>query len=424
MRKLGDESGQTIVFVALAMSILLGFAAFATDIGVMLHQQNLLQTAADSAAIAGAKNLHSGDAAIKSAVMNDAAINGFTDGVDGVTVAYSSPPSKSEVENPDFATSNFVKVTITKQTPGFFMRLFNHNFMNISASAVASNKGKSENCFYVTNPTAEEAMQLQGSFMINAPGCGIVIDSNSSDALQFTGAGGTLTAASVEVVGGDSGQTGDSNPAPQLGVAPAGDPLSWEKPVSYNPSSCTSASTLTGSIGPSSFGTVCYSPATSGGTINLNNVTLSSGVYVFTGPVSLSGTVDGSAGVTIYLANGGLTATTNSTINLVAPSDPSDATNGLVIYEAHGNTGTIEFEVGNATGSLTGIVYAPDAQLFIHDSGGDKKGGTTVDDTALTFNIDLDVDTFYDKTGNLTLTSYTQTTAANTSPLTKVTLVQ
>ena len=298
MRKLGNESGQTLVFVALGMSVLLGFAALATDIGVMLHEKNLAQTAADSAAIAGAKSLHYGDAAVQAAAKHDAALNGFTDGADNVSVTVSDPPSSAQVANPIFASAGFVKVTITKQAPGFFMKLFNHSSMEIAASAVATNRAKSEYCFYVTNPSANESMQLQGSFKINAPGCGIVVDSNSGDALQFTGSGGTLTAGSVQVVGGDSGQTGDSNPPPVLGVAPTGDPLAWEPPVSYDPGSCTSTSSLTGVAGPSSYGTVCYSPSKSGGSINLNNVTLNPGVYVFTGPVTLSGNVTG-VGVTL-----------------------------------------------------------------------------------------------------------------------------
>lgn len=415
MKRLGNESGQTLFFVALSMAALLGFAAFATDIGVMLHERDILQTAADSAAIAGAKNLHYGATAVRAAVLQDATLNGFTDGSDGVTVALSDPPSLSEVGNATFASSGFVKVTITKQTAGFFMKYFNRGFMNVSASAVATNKAKSTNCFYVTSPDASQAMQLQGSFKINAPGCGIVIDSSNGDALAFTGSGGSLTAASVDVVGGDSGQTGDSTPAPVTGVIGTGDPLAWE-PTPTIPSSCSGTGSFTLSTTASAG---CYGDGT--GTITLKNVTLGPGLYIFNGPVALSGTVTG-LGVTLYLANGGLSATTNSTLTLVAPSGSQFPTNGLVIYEAHGNTGTIEFEMGNATGSVTGIIYAPSAQLYIHDSGGDSSGGTTV--AAMVFDIDLDVDTFYDKTGSLTLTSYTQTSGSDTSPLTKVTLVE
>ena len=49
---------------------------------------------------------------------------------------------------------------------------------------------------------------------MSTPNCGVIIDSSDSDALDFTGAGGTLTAGSVGVVGGCGGHCGDSTPAP------------------------------------------------------------------------------------------------------------------------------------------------------------------------------------------------------------------
>src|SRR6185437_14428351 len=180
-------SGQTLVFVALAMSVLLGFAAFATDIGVMLHEQNRLQSAADSAAIAGAMTLHYGLTPAATAARNDAALNGFTDGTDGVTVTVSDPPSASEVANPAFASAGFVKVTISRDTPGFFMKLFNRSSMTVSAGAVATNEAQSNTRIYVLDPRDPYAMQLQGSFQVSAPSCNIRVNSNSGDALHFNG---------------------------------------------------------------------------------------------------------------------------------------------------------------------------------------------------------------------------------------------
>src|SRR6185503_20467287 len=64
MRKFGDESGQTLVMVALSMAVLLGFAAFATDVGVMLDAKRHVQSAADSAAIAAAWGLSQNTGAV------------------------------------------------------------------------------------------------------------------------------------------------------------------------------------------------------------------------------------------------------------------------------------------------------------------------------------------------------------------------
>lgn len=419
MRKLGNDSGQTLVFVALGLSVLLGFAAFATDIGIMLREQNRAQHAADSAAIAAATQLHYGASAASKAALNDASLNGFTDGADGVTVTISNPPSSGEVHNSVFASNGFVKVSISRDTPGYFMKVFGRNSMTVSASAVATNRAQGDYCLYVLDPTAAYAMNLQGSFTVNAPKCGIIVDSSSGDALHFNGSGGTLTAAAVDIVGGDSGQTSDSTPPPTLGVPYVSNPLSWEQPQTI-PSGCIGSGsfTLSGTISAGCYGS-------GAGTITLKNVTLNAGLYIFNGPVVLAGTVTSAQptaanpanGVTLYLANGGLTATTNSVLNLYAPQ--ADPYNGLLIYDAGANT--VELEPGNASGILSGIIYAPLARLYVHDSGGDTSGGTQV----LALNVDIIVDTFYDQTGTLVdLTSYTQTSGSGTSPLTKVTLVE
>ena len=74
---------------------------------------------------------------------------------------------------------------------------------------------------------------------------------------------------------------------------------------------------------------------------------------------------------------------------------------------------TLEF--GNSTGTIDGIIYAPNAQLFLHDSGGDKSGG-------IALITDLIVGTLYDQTATLNITSYSQSTGY--SPAIKVALVE
>ena len=63
------------------------------------------------------------------------------------------------------------------------------------------------------------------------------------------------------------------------------------------------------------------------------------------------------------------------------------------------NTNTITIQKGNASGFITGILYAPGAQLFLQDSGGGA---------GLTLTTDLIVKTLFDKTATLTVTSYSQ----------------
>src|SRR6266571_3373012 len=75
----GARPGQLILIVAGALTALLGFAALATDVGFLWNTKRQMQTAADSAAMAGEQELvapNSG-ATITSAARNDAASNGF-----------------------------------------------------------------------------------------------------------------------------------------------------------------------------------------------------------------------------------------------------------------------------------------------------------------------------------------------------------
>ncbi len=304
------------------------------------------------------------------------------------------------------------------------MSLFGHQYSTVSASAVASDGAPSQACVYVLNRTASAAMTLQGSFDVSTPGCDVIVDSTSPSALSFVGGSGTLSAGGVGVVGGTSGQTTDSVPTPVSGVAPSSDPLAWEQPpaVTGCTGSATSSYTLTGTnVVPG-----CYN-----GNVTISNATLGNGTYIFTGNLSFSGNVQNiqgsnGAGVTFYLTTGNVSAVTNSTLSLSAPSGSAFQYNGLLIWDAapanSSNPPTIEVEMGNATGALTGIIYGPNAEFYIHDSGGDKKGGTSTG--TVTMKTDIVVGTFLDQTGDLTVASYTQTAGYGNSPLTHPVLVE
>jgi Flp pilus assembly protein TadG len=420
LKRFGDESGQTLVMMALSMTVLLGFLGFATDVGVMLHEKRELQSAADSAALAGATREKYGPVAATTAALNDASLNGFTDGSNGVTVTVKNPPPASEVQNSYFTTTTYVEVTISQSTPLNFMRLFNSSALAIQARAIAGNSSPVTDCVYILNQTSPNAMNLQGSFDVSTPGCGVVVDSNSPSALYLGGNSGTLTAGSVSVVGGATGQLTDSVPLPVTGASYVDDPFATLAAPEYDDTSvpCStsqpSSGTSTNPVTISNPGTVCYKIA---GDITLSNVTLSPGVYVFDNPgynLKFNGSVKGS-GVTLYLL-GGLTTPTSTNLQLNAPTDPSAQYPGIIIYAAKTDSSQLNFSLGNATGEMTGIIYAPDSQLYLQDSGSGTNG--------LSLTTDLIVNTLYDKTATLVIKSYIATAGANISPLTHPVLVQ
>lgn len=397
------------------MTVLLGFLGFATDVGVMLNEKRQIQSAADSAAIAGASRERYGPNAARAAALADASLNGFTNGSNGVTVTVNNPP----VNNSVFTTTTYVQVIISQSTPVFFMKALSFASLPVSATAIAGNSSPVTDCVYVLNKTSSNAMNLQGSFDVSTPGCGVVVDSNSPSALYLGGNNGTLTAGSVSVVGGATGQLTDSIPAPIQGAPYVDDPFADLSPPAYDDTTCSTSQPPAGTSSvpqpiSNPTGVVCYKLASD---ISLTNVNLDPGVYVFDNPgynLTFSGNVAGN-GVTLYLL-GGLTTPTQTHLTLNAPQDPSAAYPGILIFAARTDSSQLNFSLGNATGEMTGIIYAPDSQLYLQDSGSGTNG--------LSLTTDLIVNTIYDKTATLVITSYINGAGAGISPLTHPVLVQ
>ncbi|MDE3148956.1 MAG: hypothetical protein KGL37_05755, partial [Acidobacteriota bacterium] len=415
-----SESGQVLVLTALSMMLMLGFVGLAVDVGMLFHARRNMQIAADAAALAGALDYkyYSSKGSAIAAAQEAALANGITDLSDLIV---NVPP----LNGPNITSPGFIEAIVSTPNPTVFMSLFGFRTVNVGARGVAGNGGASDACLYVLDPTADDAMDVQGSFVINAPGCGIVVNSKSGNALQFTGAAGRLTAAWVSVVGGDGGHSEDSTPAPVTGGAPISDPINLTGPTPTN-GGCTggdgfpgqsgttdtTTTTLTGDLsasGPGVGKVICYTQA-----INLNNVTLGPGIYVFQNGVTTNGFVNSApGGTTLDIYGGALHINTGTVLNLVAPT--SGETADIVLMEPANNTSQITIQKGDATGTITGIIYAPKAELFLQDSGGDNKG-------ALTFTADIVVGTFFDKTAVMNLTSYND--ANPNSRLKKVTLVE
>ena len=146
------EAGQAIASVALGLVVLTGIVGLAIDMGYLRYEKRRMQAAADSAAIAGASELQYPTGNPTMAAKNDSKVNGFEDGVNGVTVTPSNPPTDapfSSVANP----TNYVEVKVHQNVPTYFMRIFGVNTTPLSASAVAR-LGSSTGCVYSLNLAA------------------------------------------------------------------------------------------------------------------------------------------------------------------------------------------------------------------------------------------------------------------------------
>src|ERR1700693_3214432 len=95
--------GKLMVLIYDSIVAMMGMIGVVTDFAFMQHQRNMMQTAADSAAMAGSQALSYGDMA--AAGKADAARNGYTDGASSVTVTINNPPSTG----PNAANSAYVE---------------------------------------------------------------------------------------------------------------------------------------------------------------------------------------------------------------------------------------------------------------------------------------------------------------------------
>jgi Flp pilus assembly protein TadG len=427
MNRLKDESGQSLVIAALAMTCLMGFVALATDVGIMLRQRTLVQTAADSGAIAGASELNFGNAA--TAAQAATAQNGFTNGVNGATVTVHTPPSSGSHQH-----SGFVEVIVSQSQSTVFMNLFGRSAMTIAARAVATNAAPNSGCIY-TLGTSGVDISGSGGATLSDTGCGIIDNSSSANALTLSG-GASISVQSIGIVGGANLSGGaTTNPTPVTGIAPVSDPLAFLalSAPSYNPAtlSCAAGINVSGghtqTVAPGG-SVACYNGASvsGGSTLNITNpgvivingnlnlsggstANFGAGLYYITGTFSASGgnSANGT-GVTFFAAGptGSVDLSGGATLNLTAPV--TGTYNGILFWEAQGDNQAVMMS-GGAGSVLKGIVYAPSAQLQM--SGG---AGSQFYTDAVVKSIAL--------SGGASLLSYA--TVNGNSPLAAVSLVE
>ena len=362
MKILRSESGQSLALTALTMTLLLGALGLAVDTGMLFRAKRQLQTAADAAATAGALNLIYGNSAT-TAADSAAAANGATNGVNGTTVTVNSPPQSGK-----FASAGYVQVIIHKPAPTYFMRMFGIDSVGISAQAIAGDSQPGGGCMYLMADSGT-GLSIQGDYNINATGCGIYVNSSSSDALNVTGSGGIISAPYLDVVGGSNGQT--TQPTAQTtGVLPVSNPMgniTGPTPANGGCTNTSSATSITGDYSAGDSGAVCFTNP-----VSLSNADLGPGTYVFEDGVSVSGTVNVYSG-TLDLYGGTLNQASNSLLNITAPT--SGPYNAIAILQPAFNTNQLQVQFGSSDQILDGYIYAPSATVYLQDHGGGVTAG-------------------------------------------------
>jgi hypothetical protein len=371
MTRRKNDSGQSIIFLAVALLVLLGFVGLAIDVGYLRVMKRKMQNAADATAIAaGAEILYSDYVAAAKAA---SASNGFTDTVNGVTVTVNKPPASG----PHAGNTNYVEAIISQNQPTYFMKAFGFNSVAMTARSVAF--GSSPNCIYAlgTSSVSNDTLVLSG-FNFVTSSCGVIGNANLGGfGLSW------LFAPSIALVGRNDGFIVFTNTSPQTGIPVSPDPFASLPAPTVD--TCLAHPTQT----VISSGTVTLDPGTYCGGILVigGQADFNPGIYVMNGggfTVTAGGVNSvGVGGVTIYNTGtvAGVCTTCYGPINvsfsggssLLAPTTGTYA--GILLFQDRLNDQAATFAANWTFGSkpfLTGAYYLPAAQANFYFDFGDQ----------------------------------------------------
>jgi Flp pilus assembly protein TadG len=404
-----DESGQALVLGSVCILTLLGFAGLAIDVGQIRYQKRQMQAAVDAAAMAGAIEMSTCGSTSDCSAMTTAskaalAENGYTVQTPLTQCATNSSTSLtlwvnngpcymgSTTADPNYGSTKYVEAVLTGPVNTIFAGALGFKSMKVTVRAEAAG-APSTYCLVVSADSASstQGITLQGgsSGGISAPTCGIY-DDDTSSSNAVTDNSGTVSSKKFMVVGTGIQNSGATiSPSPTTGQSALADPLAYLTSSGDAPTagSCTSQSSTPANGASLTSATFC-----NGLTLNSNvSVTLGAGTYYIENGINVDSgaTLNGTAGVTLYIATGQANLNSGSTVELVAPTTGNLA--GIALWQAASDTNEINLDSG-ATSEFDGAIYAPTAELTFN-SGTNAAACTLVDvgsvmlDSGATFSI-------------------------------------
>jgi hypothetical protein len=421
--KLNGEEGQVLVFLALALVVLLGFAALALDGGMLYSDRRHAQNAADASSLAGAS------AAAYYMRTHNVNYNAFICGTQGTiftevtaeSEAISRASTNDYVIDADLSDHHGVDVLCEITDMSSFddkhfdvitqiTRDTETNFAHLVYDGPLRNEVESIVRVYPPAPLAYG----KAIVALNNSGCsgnsnGVIFSGSSTTTVTgggvwsngcLTGNGSsfnvTVNNGGVGFAGTSTGTLTNISPSPQyIPVTLPDHSTLVEAPDCSGLPNRTVPKKGDATLQPGIYDEIKWT----GGVL-----TLSPGLYCISGSkgLSISGGELYGDGVTIYLQSGGATINGNvDPVDLRAPEetpDPSPAMAGVLIYMENGNSSTISV-TGNSTSFYLGTVYAADGDLYFSGSSGtnptfntqlignnvEVSGGATID---INFNDD------------------------------------
>ena len=348
-----SESGQAIVLVALAMVVILGFAAIAIDFGSVALQKSDLQDAADAAALAGAGDLSNPSTARNSAITY-AGQNGMKATQDGVT----KDGDTITVTTPYNGDSTKIKVECKRTVTYTLAQVLGFNSTTVTASAVAQT-GNLGSIFSYTLFSGSENTTTKNN------GCNLTVNGNAHSNYRWKINGSNTTIKGTCEAVSEFRADGSNINITTLMASPI-----------TNKGSNFTIGTIIKSSAPvvemPDFSAQIISQATAAGQAYVGNkkfsgknINVDSPIYV-DGNVSISGC--NFSGKGCILATGDITFSGTNVTNITGDA--------VCFYSANGN-----IKITGSNANLNEILYAPNGDIKIAGTNLNIKGrviGNTV----------------------------------------------
>lgn len=352
MRRFGQsKAGNMAVTFALTAPIVVGAIGLGVDTGYWYFTTRGLQTAADTAAFSATVEKRRGgtDSQVQAVALAEAVEQGFNPELGSIQV--NLPPRTG-----NFRDDRAVEVLLTLTVPRLFTGMFLREDLTLEARGVGHYDQAGKACALALDPEASQALSFTGNSVTMLNECNLMSNSLADNSVSVTGASQItvpcIVSAGGVVEGGEINMTQCDQPMTQS--PPADDPYALiAKPPVSGP--CRNFPTGSGAANVVP-GRYC------GGGHLRGAITFAPGMYVIDGGmlrVNATAVLSGT-GVTFFFTNNATIDVNGSAImRLSAPVSGPYA--GMLFWGDNQNSFSAITFNGNASSSLTGVIYFPSA---------------------------------------------------------------
>ncbi|MEQ1612457.1 MAG: Tad domain-containing protein [Hyphomicrobiaceae bacterium] len=355
-----DRRGSVVTTFAIALPVMLLIAGGAIDYGMLVTERGRAQRAADSASLAGAKELSLADSNRQNVpAVVDAVVASYLSG-NSQGISSSSYNVATQIIDKSGAPLQ-VEVNLSAIVKSSFGENFGFGDTEIGVKSVAVVVGKPNICLLALDPSASGTIQIEQNAVVHGQNCAIYSNSAHSNGIKAYNSS-VMTATVICSAGGKDGGKGSFNPEPLL------DCPQFQDPLSARPEPKVGGCVATDLIIKDQ--TVTLSEGTYCGGISIigtSRVKFSPGVYVVKdGPLLLadSTTLEGENAGFFFSGNAArFKFAAGTTVSLTAPKTGPMA--GLLFFASRAQAQT-QYEIfSDNARQLLGTIYLPNGQLSI-----------------------------------------------------------